>query len=112
MIPQIIYLALLAMGIGLVAKLKGKEEKNSFISKFIAIMLTQGLFYWGGFYNQVGWPQLIMFIYVLFSIGICVYKNGTTTVNKGLSFVTLFATIAQATLLYYGGFFKPILNLF
>jgi len=57
MIPQIIYLVLLAVGL-LLAAYRHNEPKdgvNNFWVDFIATTLSFGLFLWGGFFHVWGW---------------------------------------------------------
>jgi len=49
MIPQIIYLVLLAIGFGFVAKEKGNKTIDNIFRGLVTTALTQGLYYWGGY---------------------------------------------------------------
>ena len=52
MIPQLIYLTMLTMGIGVSLARIGQPEKPQHPAiKWIAFLVTQSLLYWGGFYD-------------------------------------------------------------
>lgn len=52
-IPQIIYIILLAMNLG-VALAKHGQPKNTnynFVAQLIAVIIEAGVLYWGGFFS-------------------------------------------------------------
>ena len=53
MLPQIIYLSLTMLGLGMQAVKHGnpKEGKENFWVVFISTAISVGLLYWGGFFD-------------------------------------------------------------
>ena len=52
MTPQLIFLGLLVLNIGIsLAKHGDPQPKYSFWSTFVSTLITVGLLYWGGFFN-------------------------------------------------------------
>ena len=53
MLPQIIYLILMGLGLGVSLSDHGKDKtgKHNFFVKFFATMLGLALLYWGGFFD-------------------------------------------------------------
>ena len=52
MLPQIIYLMIVAVGLGIALVLHGKpRDGHSFWTQLISSVIALGLLYWGGFFD-------------------------------------------------------------
>lgn len=112
MLPQIIFIVLLCAGVGHKVKEKGQAiTENGFIT-VIATLLTQGLYYWGGFWNQGEWPQFTMGILLIFVTLMASLEHGKSKVSKGLTIANILGTIFVIVLLWFGHFFDPIIRFF
>lgn len=112
MLPQIIFIVLLCLGIGFKIKEQGKKETKNAVSTSIAILLTQALYYWGGFWSQGEWPQLTMAGFVTLGLVMSVIEHNKEKVNKGLNASSILGTITAIVLLYFGHFFDPLIQFF
>lgn len=112
MLPQIIFIVLLCLGIGFKIKEQGKKETINAVSTSIAILLTQALYYWGGFWSQGEWPQLAMVVVVALALVMSVIEHNKEKVNKGLNAYSVLGTVISIVLLYFGHFFDPLIQFF
>jgi len=55
-------------------------------------------------------PQLIYIALVLVSFGINLAEHGKPRTGKYNAWISFFSLIIAMTILYYGGFFNPLLN--
>lgn len=111
MIPQIIYLVLTVIFVGLYFNNKEITRKYNIVSYLIAVSLLQGLYYWGGFYDQFEIPQLIMMVYTLVNIGTYARFHGKTITDTPTVY-SLILTILVIIVLFFGHFFDPLLKVF
>ena len=53
MLPQLIYLGIVLLGLGVSLAEHGKPKQgyNSFLQNLLATAITIGLLYWGGFFD-------------------------------------------------------------
>lgn len=112
MLPQIIFIVLLFLGIGFKIKEQGKKETHNAVSSSIAMLITQALYYWGGFWNQGEWPQLVMAGFLAVGLTITIIEHNKEKVNKGLSAYSIFGAVIVIVLLYFGHFFDPLIQFF
>jgi hypothetical protein len=84
------------------------EYFYSIKAELLGSAVSHFLFWWGGFYDQFGWPQFLFISITIFSI----VKNLIRNLKKksdsfDISF-TLLTFISIMILLYCGGFFNNI----
>jgi hypothetical protein len=106
--PQITWLVLTLLTVGMVAARHGKsyDDDYSFGAMAFVLVLLTGLYYWGGFFETFGPPQTIMVC--LFSLigGVYLAKDGEPRLGKSNILTSLVSSAGWAGLLYWGGFFN------
>lgn len=111
-LPQILYIILLILGLGLIKRTKEKTTTYNVGSSLFAILLVQLLYWWGGFYNQFELPQAIVTGINIISLGVVSYKHGEEKVEEGWTWLKIIFNAGHIFILYCGHFFDPIINLF
>jgi hypothetical protein len=115
MIAQIIYLALFAIGVGLVF---GKTNSDgsftvdySLRDSFIGTVIVLFVLWWGGFFENCMNPYGLTFLgWMLFGMGVHAARNGQTK-NIGsylLKKIPFF--ILEIFLIYKSGFLDPLFS--
>lgn len=114
MIPQIVLLALMLLGFGLiVGKLDssgGYHKEYSGGSMAFGLVITLLILWWGDFFE--GGLNIWGFIYLgwhLFSWGVHISKNGQTSYLNAGFLRTLLSVGVELFLLYKSGFFDPLI---
>ena len=77
-IPQIIILILIGIDVLFAINKHGQKQEhgyNIFASVFAAA-LTLGILLWGGFFNHVGWPQVVILVLNAFVLMVVAAKHG------------------------------------
>lgn len=109
MIPQIIYIVLWFLGLGMVIKGHGTMmEYPSKGSNFVTTCLVLGLFFWGGFFSSFGIPQILILGFYCLTLGMAVVR--TEAYYKANVWKSLAISIPLVLLLFWGGFFKPLIG--
>jgi hypothetical protein len=106
--PQITWLVLTLLSVGLIAAKHGKpyDDDYSFGALAFVIALLAGLYYRGGFFETFGAPQAILVgAYALIG-GVYLAKNGEPRLGKYNILTSLASSAGWAGLLYWGGFFN------
>jgi len=105
--PQIIWLVLTVMAVGLIATRHGEPiaEKYTFGGMAFVSALLSILYYWGGFFDTFGLPQGVLVACYALTAGIHAAKDGEPRTGNYNIFTSLLATAGYTGLLYLGGFF-------
>lgn len=108
-LPQIFYFGLSIIGLMFIFHKRNKltdNDRNNAFSGIIGILATQCLFYWGGFYDKLSWPQFVELGMVWCAIIVEIANHGKP-MRWNITLI-LGKTTITATLLYFGGFFNGI----
>lgn len=106
-LPQIIMLGIFGFDIVRDYKSNGNtvSENINCVSKIFLFIATIFLLKFGGFFVDLGFPQIIVLGLLLLDTILAVILNGKT-INRKISFVsTLCLTLIMFTMLFVGGFF-------
>jgi len=106
MIPQIIYVFLTAINVITAYVKNGTEmEQINPLNSFITIIIYLALFAWGGFFDVVEAPQIIVVILYALAL-VAVFYNYKMGKYHKINFWTIgIMTVFINSLLYLGGFY-------
>lgn len=81
-----------------------KRVKLDIWDNLFGLVFASGLYYWGGFFDTFGWPQIT---YWLIQLGFVIYAANYHGQYRDVNYSrSLFFTAVHIGLLYFGGFFK------
>ena len=109
-LPQFLYLGFALFYLGYSLAKDGAKETYTittavFFAVFAIILLSIGLYGWGGFFEKFSWPQIIRIVFWIFAFFQIVSKFGQP-IETEISFESSFFSIAfESLILYAGGFF-------
>jgi hypothetical protein len=108
-VPQIIYIVLYMMGLGVIINSKfldkGKPRiHHKFSHLLISAVLAWGLYIWGGFLNEIGIFQIMLMGWWAFGLGLTLALEGKPITYP--FWYTCLSCLIPPTLLYLGGFFS------
>lgn len=81
----------------------GKVVKKNIIIGILSLILDLGILYWGGFFNQIGFVQIILIIILSVGLGKNIGEGKTEDIVDVRG--TIFAIIVLTILLFLGNFF-------
>ena len=97
----IIYLALMFLGLGMSIVKHGQQKEKSISSYLVAFIITIFLLVQGGFFTQIGWPQMVFLTLYTISFGIELASlEKQSYFNAGMSVISILIVLI---LLYTGG---------
>jgi hypothetical protein len=105
-VPYIIFLVLYAISFTGGCFMHGKilnGNQNAGSCVFVHT-LKIGLLVWGGFFNQIGWPQIWIAVLSCIDVIITILKDGKPFGRYNVS-ETIIGLILTFVPLYFGGFF-------
>ncbi len=107
-IPETIWVILATMVGGLHLQSHGERRKDkwNFFAVLSSAVLMTGLFYWGGFFDLVGIPEMIWMALIGCDVGLHLWNHGKQRKDTWNFFGFLISVSLSAGLLYWGGFFS------
>ena len=105
--PQIVFLTMVAAGVAVLATKHGEERQDSYngATTFVAVLLLNGIYFWGDFYKVVGVPQILMLVWGAFTTAYEMARHGEIKTGRYNLLYSLFMEAIVVSLLFWGGFF-------
>jgi len=112
MAAVIFYIAVSLVAMTWLPTTKGKVMTRNIFSTMFSTSVMMMTYYFGGFWDRFGWPQIVMLIILTYGLLDSLIRNNTTYVSKGLTYSATASTIIHVIILAAGGFFDSILVYF
>ena len=109
--PQISILTM--FGLMLLREITGIKlvKYSNFFLELVYIIVYITLLYFGGFWNVLRAPQIIMMIFFILYLLLKSSVHGEMIQSTGILY-TIFAIFLDCLILYWGGFFDPLIKYF
>ena len=109
-ILQISFIVIYAINLLAAAYGHGKPKKGNynFIERFIDVAILVGLLIWGGFFNEMGIPQILFIVLCAIVLLLAAHLHGEPKKGNYNFFKSFIAEAIPAGLLIWGGFFNDL----
>jgi len=112
MFPQLFYIFLILSTLAFWALKHGEPQSGTRpggIALALSYALVVALYAWGGFFAVVGWPEYVMLGFLAMNIAYDLALEGKPQPDYNFWRVLSLSWVSP-TLLYFGGFFDPLLG--